>query len=285
MKKYTGWLAIAALVLASACSGQDGEDGEDGGGTADMGTTGDMAESDGGGMDHDGMDHDGHMDHDGMASDTMSGDMADEDMGGGSTGYPWVVIYDGDGSEGWKPSCDTSGPGADLDMAALWRLNTDSNEYELIGVVKPDSIDYVVAPEASSCPAKTSHSQEDDVKAFAGAFGDVDMELDDGYLSLNGGSVEFQFGACSQSGATWKTCDGSGDAVEVMPGDEIDIYKVDAYYFKKGWSNYDAPTESYEVVLRTEKGLSDGSLSLGVHAGTQTLDEDEGLEPIKVPSE
>lgn len=279
MKKYTGWLAIAALVLTSACSGQDGEDGDDATGTTDMG------EADGGGMDHDGMDHDGHMDHDGMASDTMSGDMADEDMGGGSTGYPWVVIYDGDGSEGWKPSCDTSGPGADLDAAALWRLNADSNEYELIAVVKPGTVDYVVAPEASSCPDKTSHSQDDDVQAFAGPFGDVDKELDDGYLSLNGGSVEFQFGACSQSGATFETCDGTGDPVAVMPGDEIDIFKVDAYYFKKGWSNYDAPTEDYEVVLRTEKGLSDGSLSLGVHGGTQTLDEDEGLEPIKVPAE
>ncbi len=246
MKKYLAFLSISAMMLTSACSATVGEDGdattEDGtGGGGDATTGGDS---------------------------TTGGDAGTTDAGGTSTAFKAVIIYD----KYTEPDCKaTTSPGPDIDMVAVWRGD------KLIGVGKPGSCNYNAGTNVA-CP-DNKHADADDVAAACGPFGDLDFkDISTGYLGLGGGSLELEIGACTTETTDIEKCDGKGDAVAIEAGDEIDVYEVDKWYTGENADKKKYITgackciaETYEVWLRTAKGVDAGSLEVGQKTGTGTL--------------
>ena len=254
MKKYLGILCVAAMLFAAACSSTSGEGAD---------TTEQDAAVDGG------------TDSDAGATDTASGDAtggADAVLPASS--YTWVVIYDD------TQTCDGTGPGADIDVVAVYRGK------DLIGVGKPGTADYQLPAKVDatcSNPKKPNkHAKPADVEAVTGPLGDIDAEnVSTGYLSLGTGTLELQIGGCSNGKATLEECDGKGDPVAFQDGDEIDVYEVDKWYLdndnKATSKKYITlkgcvcASEPYTVFLRTAKGLDTGSVEVGSHTGTSIL--------------
>lgn len=258
MKKYLGFLTIGAMLLATACSATTGGDGD---ATSDATTASDTT----GGSDS----TTGGSDATGGGTDTATG----------PSGWMSLVIYD----KFTEPDCKaTTSPGPDIDAVAVWR--EVNGEWKLMGVGKPGTANYSAGVNPA-CP-DNKHNSADDVKAVCGPLGDIDgKDISTGYLGLGGGSVEVTIGACQSANETVGSCDGAGAAVEILPGDEIDVYEVDKWYLDNGPNGKKADgntpyitgackciPETYEVELRKESGKSGASdLIVGEKTGTATL--------------
>lgn len=254
MKKYLGFLTIGAMVLSTACSASVGEDGD----ATD--TTG-------------GSDATGGTDSSG-GTDTAGGDTTT-----GPTGWKSVVIYD----KFTEPDCKaTTSPGPDIDAVAVWR--EVGGTWKLMGVGKIGTANYSAGTNPA-CP-DNKHNTADDVAAVCGPLGDIDgKDISKGYLGLGGGSVELAIGACQSDNETVATCDGAGAAVEILAGDEIDVYEVDKWYLENGPNGKKADgatpyitgackclSETYEVELRKESGKSGADDKIiGEKTGTATI--------------
>jgi hypothetical protein len=251
MKNFLAFLGAGALIMASACSATTGGDGDavDGIGS-DAGGGSDSGGSDAGG------------------TDTGAADTG----GGGATGWKSVVIYD----KYTEPDCKaTTSPGPDIDVVAVFRGG------KLMGVGKPGTCSYS-AGVSPACP-DNQHNAAADVAAACGPLGDIDgKDISKGYLGLGGGSVELQIGACQSDNETVGSCDGAGAVVEILPGDEIDVYEVDGWYKENGPNGKQTPyyitgackciSETFEVELRKEIGKSGADdLLVGEKTGTATL--------------
>ena len=255
MKKYLGFLTIGAMLLSTACSATVGEDGD---ATDDTTTGADATDATGGGSDT------------GTTGDTTTG----------PTGWKSVVIYDKYTESDCKA---TTSPGPDIDAVALWR--NVGGDWKLMGVGKVGSADYKAGANPA-CP-DNQHADADDIAAVCGPLGDIDgKDISTGYLGLGGGSVELTIGGCQSDSETVTTCDGKGAPVEILDGDQIDVYEVDKWYLDNGPTGAKADgatpyitgactclSETYEVEVRKETGKSgtDDKI-IGEKTGTATLD-------------
>lgn len=263
MKKYLGFLTIGAMLFATACSASvDSDDG-------DVTTDEDVSS-------------------DATAGDTSGSTDSDTTTAGDTTtaptGWTSVVIYD----KFTEPDCKaTTSPGPDIDTVALWRQV--GGTWTLMGVAKVGSCDYSAGVNPA-CP-DNKHNAAADVAAACGPFGDIDAkDIATGYLGLGGGSVELKIGACQSDKEDISSCDGKGDAVEILAGDELDVYEVDQWYLSHGAGCGDdgepkcatgktyitgsckCIPETYEVELRKEAGKSGtDDVILGEKTGTATL--------------
>lgn len=220
-------------------------------------------------------------DADATATDTATGG-ADTTAGADTvvaTGYTVVTI---DGAPEANPDCTTSSAGADIDVIAVY-----DSKGALKGVGKT-----VVHKEGATpkCPkwGKTSqcsygtisaacHNDPNDVSGGLNTKMYADATPDTGYFGLSGGTVEVTIGACSVSTADVKSCDGKGAAVQIMAGDEIDVYEVDGTYKKAGTGpaagiapeSCICTAEAYEVFVSKKAG--EGLVSLGKFTGSKGL--------------
>ncbi|GEM_PF-3180179 len=231
MRIFFAAIAISSLLVA----GCDAGTGDDGTGTAD-GTVADGGADTGGGAD----------------AGSTGGDAGAADAGTTKTTYASIVIYDGSKA---KPAvCSGTGPGADIEAVALWRGS------KLLGVGKPGTPNYAKST-AKGC-ADNKHGEADDIEAITGAVGTIDLKAaETGYLSLAGGSVEVQFGACTGGGDDPKACDGKGDLVKAEAGDIVEVYEIGPKYKTdfKMFKGCKCAAEGYEVDARVDKGKSGAS--------------------------
>jgi len=240
-------LGLVALFATGACSSSTGSDAD--GTSTDDAVTG---------------------------NDTTGGT---DGTGGTDTGvqkktYKSIVIFDKSEDPTFVNGKCGSSPGSDIDAVALYRNNV------LIAVGKPTSANYDTS-KASTCDNKKNIASTVEGPLNGHVYA---SQPDTGYLSLNGGSVEIQFGKCG-AGTDVLTCDGSGELVAVEDGDEIDVYEVDTTYKASGGgpekgNAYDGCVcyaDEYVVNLRTEKGLDAGSIVITTAkdgtplAGSKTL--------------
>lgn len=218
----------------------------------------------------------------GGADATTGGDTS---TGGGdtaaATGYKFVTI---DGAPEANPDCTTTSAGADIDVVALYRGG------KLVGVGKPGTVIHKegatpkcpkwgskdVAKQTCTYGTKEAkcHNDPDDVAGGLTTKMYKDNTPDTGYFGLSGGTVEVQIGACA-AGTDIKTCDGKGAVMEILPGDELDIYEVDETYkaSSKTLASGIAPdsctctAEQYELWVSKASGKVD--VSLGKHTGSK----------------
>ena len=222
---------------------------------------------------------------DGTGSDAVTGTdtTTTGDTAVTPTGYMFVTI---DGAPDGTADCSTTSAGADIDVIAVY--NKDGS---LKGVGKPGS---VVHKEGAipKCPTWGSKNQcsygtikpecHNDPSDVAGGLNTKmysDATPDTGYFGLSGGTVQLQIGACSVSTTDIKQCNGNGALVEILAGDEIDVYEVDASY--KGPVDPNKPAsgiapadcickaEGYEVFVSKKAGES--LVSLGKFTGSKGL--------------
>lgn len=183
-----------------------------------------------------------------------------------SNGYKFVTI---DGSPWTEPDCNaTNSPGPDIDVVALYRGNI------LMGVGKPGTVVFKSGAK-NACADHNKHNNPKDVEGGLTTKMYTTATPDTGYFGLSDGTVSVRIGACQVSTADIKSCDGTGPALEIKPGDELDIYEVDATY-KKGSGSFaegiasDACkciAESYELFVSKEDGA--GLISLGKFEGSK----------------
>jgi hypothetical protein len=218
---------------------------------------------------------------DGTGSDAVTGTdtTTTGDTAVTPTGYTFITI---DGAPEGNPDCTTSSAGADIDVIAVY--NKDGS---LKGVGKPGS---VVHKEGATpkCPTWGSKNQcsygtikpecHNDPSDVAGGLNTKmysDATPDTGYFGLSGGTVQLQIGACSVSTTDIKQCNGNGALVEIVAGDEIDVYEVDGSY-KAGSGSGAAgiapascicKAEGYEVFVSKKAG--EGLVSLGQFSGSK----------------
>ncbi len=168
--------------------------------------------------------------------------------------YTGIVIRDRSADPSFINGKCGASPGMDLDCVGLWRAG------KLIAVGMPNAATYTAPPPPSCANAH-------DVTATAtgpldGHMG-ADSTQDSGYISLNGGAIAIQFGACN-SGTTILDCDGLGGAVTLLSGDEIDVWEIDANYFANSdtaadgnaWDGCPCYAGEYEVDLRPTAGAA-----------------------------
>ena len=241
IEKILSGVGVACLLLTGACSATTGSDS----------------------------------DADGMAGDMYMADGSTMDMGGGKdtiaakTTYKSIVVWDKSEDPAFRNGKCGSSPGTDLDAVMLYRGQ------KLIGAGKVGSATYAPAEPVSTC-ANTKNNA-------ANAEGPVNGKVfasnpDTGYISLNGGSVELQFGACSTATEDVTKCDGAGAVIDIQEGDELDFYEVDTYY-KPGSKTamdgfaYDSCVcyqDQYQVKLYAAVGTGTGVV-LQSSAGSDTF--------------
>lgn len=261
MRNFITAIAATSLLFAMGCDAGTGTDGgEDLDAIVDAGT-------DAGGTDNDA---------------TTGGDAAVTGDAGGTAdatvgvSYESLVIYDG--SKTKPATCSGTGPGADIDFIAVWRGG------KLIGVGKKGTADF--KPGSTTGCDKNEHSDAKAVDGVTGGFGDLcskdgkaiecsKSDLSEGYLSLGGGSVELQVGGCQTADPDApdnEKCDGSGDLVSLLPGDEIDVHEIGADYKTKYKMSCVCADEGYELDIRVKKGVDAGSKFLeGADGGSKTF--------------
>lgn len=205
---------------------------------------------------------------DGTGSDATTGT---DDTSTGDTvttkTYKAILIADKSADPTFANGKCGSSPGSDIDAVGLYRGG------KLIAVGKVGSANF------DTSKATTCADTKNDPKSAEGPLdGHVyASKPDTGYISLNGGSIELQFGAC-KTGTKITDCDGAGDLVAVQSGDEIDVWEVDTSYKAGGTgpaagNAYDGCVcyaDEYEVDIRTDKGVDAGSIVL-TGAGSKTL--------------
>ena len=237
--------ATSSMVLA-ACGATTAADGDATDGTGSDATTGDTA------------------------TDTAMGDMSM------TATYKSIVIVDKSADPAFINGACGKSPGTDLDAVGLYRAG------KLIAVGKPGTANYDKS-NATSCAVDAN---SDKAKATS-AEGPVNAHVypgatpDTGYICLNGGSLEIQFGACV-TGSKITDCDGAGALVDVMSGDEIDVWEVDQSYKTGSGTAADGLADSscvcradeYNVSVRMAVGQDKDSLWLpatGTYAGSFTV--------------
>jgi hypothetical protein len=265
MKMFRGILVASGAValIGAGCEASVG-----GADAADGGTTGDATVGE-------------------TAADTAAGDVAADTVAGKK--YTHVHI---DGSPTKEPDCQlTNSPGPDIDLVALYRGG------KLQGVGRKGSAVFKPGKDLAckdqwetglkdplgkdkgkkGCP-KNEHSA---VEGKLDTEMHSDAKCDTGYFAVSNGTVVVQIGACSAATEDVKTCDGAGAVVEILPGDEIDVYEVDGSYKKggKGPQSGIAPDtcvcaeEDYQVYVGPSGDKAE--TSLGTFKGTKAA--------IKVP--
>ena len=264
MKKYLGFLAIGATLLATGCSAEVGEDAD--------GDASTVTDSTGGG--------------DTTGGDTTGGgDSAGGDTTATKAKFESILIFDKSEDPTFVNGKCGASPGTDLDAIALYRKIGDKST--LMGVGRVGSAVYDTSA-ASTCDNKKNDktSAEGPVNGFV-----YEKDPDKGYISLNGGSIELEFGACGAGQTDVKTCDGKGDKVAIENGDEIDIYEVDLTYKADGdgpgkGNAYDGCVcyaDQYKVKIRTKMGVDAGSIYLGAADGSTTYKGTQSGD-LKTPS-
>lgn len=245
-------LSLASAMVLSACGATTSSDGDATDGTGSDATTGDTA------------------------SDTAMGDMSM------AVTYKSIVIWDKSADPSFINGKCGSSPGADIDAVGLYRGG------KLIAVGKPGTAKYVSSA-ASTCDNKKNI----ETTAAGPLDGHVfEKTADTGYISLNGGSLEIQFGAC-KTGTKISDCDGGGDIVEIMSGDEIDVWEVDTSY-KTGSGTaadgnaYDGCVcyaDEYQVDARPSVGVDTGSIALPKAGEGNSADKKwyAGSTTVKIP--
>ena len=266
-------LGTATVTVLAACSGNSTSASGDatGDGAAADATSGDVD------MDGMNMETTGDVATGETAGDATAGDTAAGDTTAAAT-YKSIVVWD----KSTDPPKDKAGkctasPGTDLDAVALY-----GKDGKLKGVIKPGTAVYVES-KTSECKADITTAKG---KA-ASVEGPLDGKVvatgsDSGYLSLGGGSVEFQIGACTK-GTTVSDCDGAGAVVEIVSGDELDVYEVDTSY-KKGGTGPQAGNAADICVCYADEYLIDLRPTLGSDTGSKSLPDGKGTTThIKVP--
>lgn len=220
---------------------------------------------------------------DGAGADTSTG----TDTTGSDTvvasGYKYITI---DGAPELNPDCTTSSAGADIDVIAVY-----DKTGKLRGVGKPTTVTFKAGAK-DLCPTwgKTNqckfgtidaacHNDPEDVAGGLNTVMYADAKPDIGYFGLSGATVELQIGGCSVSTDDIKLCDGKGPAIEIMAGDEVDVYEVDGSY--KGPKVAGKPAsgiapdacvckaEAYEVWISKKAG--EGLVTLGKYTGSKGM--------------
>ncbi len=222
---------------------------------------------------------------DGTSSDATTGDTATDtamgDMSMGTT-YKSIVIWDKSADPSFINGKCGSSPGADIDAVGLYRAG------KLIAVGKPGTASYVTSAASTCTDTKNIPSTaEGPLNGHVYA-----SNPDTGYISLNGGSLEIQFGACV-TGTKITDCDGAGALTEVMSGDEIDVWEVDTSY-KAGsgtaadgnaYSGCVCYADEYEVDARPAVGVDTGSVALPKAGDGNSADKKwyAGSTTVKIP--
>ncbi len=248
LKKFLTILGLASMTVLTACGATTSADGDATGSDATTGT-------------------------DATGTDAATGDT------GPAVTYKSVVIWDKSQDPGYINGKCGASPGTDLDAIGLYRNNV------LIGVGKPGTAIYTAPATASPCTVDAGKSKA------SSAEGPLDAHVyasspDTGYISLNGGSLEMQFGACV-SGTTITTCDGAGALIDILPGDQLDVWEVDTTY-KAGsgtpadgnaYSGCVCYADEYQVDLRPTLGSEAGS----VYVPSDPNQYDKGSMTVAVP--
>jgi hypothetical protein len=221
---------------------------------------------------------------DGTGSDaTVGNDTAgtDQDTMAMPT-YKSIVIWDKSADPSFINGKCGSSPGADIDAVGLYRGG------KLIAVGATGTAKYVTSS-ASTCDNKKNLQASAEGPLNGHVFA---SNPDTGYISLNGGSIELQFAAC-KTGTTISDCDGAGALVDVMSGDEIDVWEVDGSY-KAGSKTpadgnaYDGCvcySDEYQLDARPTVGVDTGSVALPKAGDGNSADKKwyAGSTTVKVP--
>lgn len=174
--------------------------------------------------------------------------------------YAAVVIRDKSADPAFINGKCGASPGMDLDCVGLYRAD------KLIAVGKPGTGTYLpTLPTVCGNPHDVTASADGPLDGFAYA----DNAQDSGYISLNGGAIELQFGAC-QTGSNITNCDGKGDPVLIESGDQIDVWEVDRNYLTgsgtgadgHAWDSCTCYAGEYTVELRPKVGDGTGAVPL-----------------------
>ncbi len=227
-------------------------------------------------------------DADGMAADMSMPDTTSTGKDTTTTAKTLksIVIWDKSEDPAFRNGKCGSSPGSDIDAVMLYRGG------KLIGAGKVGSASYDTS-KSTSCDNKKNiaASAEGPVNAHVYA-----SSPDTGYISLNGGSIELQFGACSDGSQDPLKCDGAGAALDIQDGDQIDFYEVDVTY-KPGSGTimdgfaYDGCvcySDQYQVDVRTAVGVDAGSMVLqsgrggDTFTGTEAWDVNKFTATVKV---
>ncbi len=263
IEKILASLGLVALLATGACSASTNNDAD---GTAgDAGTT------------------------DTATVDTATVDTSTADVPVvGKQIFESIVIWDHSGE---KLDCTKNSIGTDLDAVALYR----GKPAQLMGVGKIGSAKFSQGS-TPLCPVNDGIKKKQTDLPVGPLNGHVYKSKDDtGYISLNGGSIELQIGACSNTSAKGvEDCDGNGAVVIIEAGDELDVYEVDTTY-KAGGSGPQKGfaedicvcyADEYQVDLRPKVGAdagtvtfpapgkgdsTDGKWFAGTHADAKTI--------------
>jgi hypothetical protein len=200
-------------------------------------------------------------------------------------GLAWVVVSDR--SLARLADCaHTRQPGVDLDAVLLYRTCTDQFPSDVprcacaevggpgkrcvMAVGKPGTAVLLPPDDQVLC-------ESNDFNDVGQATGGVDATGNgpggqvSGFVSLNGGSVAMQLGACSPASDPSR-CDGLGPPVVPVVGDEMDVYEVDGWYSDPATAKF--PTtckcvaEPYRVALRLAADVTASEACLGRFTGT-----------------
>lgn len=174
-------------------------------------------------------------------------------------------------------------PGTDLDCVGLYRGG------KLIAVGMPGTATYTSA-QVNSCA--NTHNASTSAEGPLDGYMTADNAKDSGYISLNGGALEIQFGAC-KTGIHITNCDGRGDLVAIESGDEIDVWEVDRNYLTASgtgadghaWDGCACYADEYEVDLRPTAHSGAGAVVLPTSCDANSADKKgyAGSMTIKVP--
>ena len=234
LKNLLSIAALASTTVLAGCGATTSSDGDATDGTSSDATTGDTTG-----------------DTSGATDDASTGDTTALNT------YAYIVIYDSE-----KPDCSTTGPGADIDGVELiaggstigvglkGSANYAASNPNNVGTCTMcgKNADKECAHGGDKCDCADSAMGAPDAKLYCG------NTVDTGYISLNGGSIEFAIGDAN----------GGGKSVTIQSGDHIKVHEVDEdYKYTDDGSKCNAPLgEKYEVWLRTAKGLDTGSVKL-----------------------
>ena len=164
--------------------------------------------------------------------------------------YVWVVIQDTE-----QIACTTNGPGADIDAVALQDAQGSIRGYGKVGTAIYTPNSGVACTNAVCNGAVCKYAANGGVYTLADlqsrtegpADATVSATTDDqGYFSLNAGTLQMNIGAV----------DGTGAALEIKSGDYIYVYEVDQYYVSTGaaYPTCTCPPENYTVYVQTAAG-------------------------------
>lgn len=253
LKHLMSIAALASTTVLAACGATTSEDGDASDATSDTSTAADTTTA---------------------GDTTTTGDTTSK------VTYKSIVIWD----KSKDPAKDSTGkcgasPGTDLDAVGLYRGGV------LIAVGKPGTTVYTAPATAPECPAGEGKN------LAASAAGPLDGHVyaskpDTGYISLAGGSLEIQFGACA-AGKKITECDGTGALTDVESGDEIDIWEVDTSYkaaasTPAAGNAYDGCvcySDEYQVGLRPTVGSETGA----AYVPASATEYNKGSQVVKVP--